>query len=101
MKYCSHCGKELDDADAFCPACGSPCDGNKQEEKKQPVEGEESNFIYSALSFIVPIIGIIFYVVEKNEHPRRAEDCIKWTLISLVFWTVLSLIIGFSFMFAY
>lgn len=46
MKFCQKCGSEMDDTSLFCPACGTP------------VEGEKKSF--NPTSFILGILGIIF-----------------------------------------
>lgn len=30
MKYCTYCGNQLDDNDAFCAKCGRKADSNNQ-----------------------------------------------------------------------
>ena len=30
MKYCSHCGAQLSDGQAYCPSCGTPAENQNQ-----------------------------------------------------------------------
>ena len=30
MKYCSHCGAQLSDGQAYCSSCGAPADNQNQ-----------------------------------------------------------------------
>lgn len=35
MKFCTHCGQQLDDSTAFCPNCGTPAAGQPQQAAPQ------------------------------------------------------------------
>ena len=63
MKYCIHCGKELNDDAVYCTSCGK-----KQEKPKQEVVEQKGNDglgfgIASICVFWFPILSIIFGII--------------------------------------
>lgn len=42
MKYCIHCGAEIEDDAAFCPKCGSPC--NSQPRGTNMRDGQDNYY---------------------------------------------------------
>jgi len=81
--YCYQCGKEVGDV-KFCPYCGAQLDGQTAQGTYQPINnqqtqysqpGDEPSFGYALLSFFIPIVGIILFVVWNQEFPLRAKSC--------------------------
>ena len=91
MKYCSNCGKELQDGASFCSNCGTAAIQEPkpeafivEEPKKAPVE-EKANVGLCILSFIIPLFGIIYWAVMNSEQPKTAKAC---GITALVSWGV-------------
>ncbi|GEM_PF-547270 len=60
MKYCSHCGKEIDDNVKFCPYCGQPVNGGfNGVGRNQSYEYSSSSSSGSALVLVAFILGIL------------------------------------------
>ena len=36
------------------------------------------------LSFFIPIVGIVYYFMKKNEAPKKAKDALQFGLAGLV-----------------
>ncbi len=100
MKYCRNCGKEIDENSSYCPECGAyvgdgPEQQNEQFNYQQPtkqnndVDGNNAGF--NVLSFFFPLIGLILYLVWKNQLPLRAKGCGKWALIGFITNIVISI----------
>ncbi len=99
MKYCSHCGEQLNDDVNYCPKCGLNVNQNNNFSKnsmsnvydssKSYDESSESTFIYSVIGFFVPIVGIILFCIWNNEYPSRAKSAIKGTLIAIAVYVIL------------
>ena len=72
MKFCRHCGSEMMDAAVVCTKCGCPV--VKEKKVSDPgLSGAEK-----VVSFLVPIIGIILWLVNRNSKPvssKEALDC--------------------------
>lgn len=48
----------------------------------------------NVLGFFFPVIGLILYLVWKDQTPRRANAVGKTALIGFVVWTVLSVLLS-------
>ena len=78
MKFCSKCGKELDDGAVICPGCGCAVDS------PAPVTNTKSDsgsFGWAVLGFFIPLVGLILYLVWKDEKPKCAK---KAGIVALV-----------------
>lgn len=63
--YCKNCGKEIDDNAAICIHCGVAQDFLKI--------NDDENIGWGVLGFFVPIIGLVLYLVWKDEKPKNAK----------------------------
>ncbi len=101
--FCSGCGQELLPDENFCSVCGKqrtpPAQG------AQPVFQQQVNPQMSyvqdapsggmtALGFFVPIVGLILYLVWKDQTPLKAHSAGKGALIGVIVWTALSIILA-------
>lgn len=94
--FCKKCGQEISDQTKYCPICGEPTDSqenNTQYVQPQPKVRADDRSVggYNVLSFFFPIVGLIFYLVWKQEYPVRARNCGKWALIGFIINIVLSI----------
>jgi len=87
MKYCKHCGQEVDDDATFCPNCGSKIENystnnyttssnrdnssNRHSHKIRETDGGTVGL--GILSFFVPIVGLILFLAWKYTNPRYAK----------------------------
>lgn len=86
MKYCSHCGKEIECYETVCPFCGATV-------PKQASDDDAKSFWWALLCFMFPIVGLILFIVWRKEQPLRASSCGKGALISVIIDVVLSVIL--------
>lgn len=82
MKYCSHCGKEIMDAAIICPNCGCSV-SDRNFKKDTPSAG------LNVLSFFIPLVGLILYIIYHNDSPNKAKGIAVWALIGFVFSIIL------------
>ena len=112
--YCQKCGKFLPDGTRFCTACGAPvsqfaaAEGNQSgTENGASFEGQgyyrspQQDPYYNAgttypapddapstgfgiLSFFFPLIGLILYLVWKDQYPLKAKSAGKGALIGVI-----------------
>ena len=66
MAYCKNCGQSIDDKAVICPHCGV-----SQETRHDVVD--DGVFLWGLLGCCIPIVGLILYLVWKNERPRTAK----------------------------
>ena len=48
----------------------------------------------TALGFFFPIVGLILYLVWKDQTPLKAKSAGKGALIGVIVWTVLSVVLA-------
>lgn len=76
IKFCTHCGKQILKDAVMCPYCGCAT------ESKASV-ADESNKGLNIISFLLPIVGAILYLVYHEKEPRKAAALGKWALYGL------------------
>jgi len=126
MKYCSNCGKELADGSAFCSECGAPQQTFQSEQQQayqesvhqqappqyqQPYHApqqapvvDSGSFGWALLGFFFPIVGLILFLVWKDQKPLTAKKAGLGALVSVIASVVISVIyfiIVFAFLMAY
>ena len=81
MKFCTKCGKELTDEAVICLNCGCFVNESKQEKAK---EEDSKSFGFGVLGFFFPIVGLILWLLWKDETPLRARSAGLGALISAI-----------------
>lgn len=71
----------------ICPKCGCAT-GNR----KAPAAEDSSGFGWAVLGFFIPIVGLILYLVWKNEYPMRARSAGKGALVSVILGVIVYVI---------
>ena len=96
MKYCQKCGKELMEEAVICTSCGCA-------QAKTVAENDSSSFGWALLGFCIPIVGLILYLVWKDNTPLKAKSAGKGALVAvitgIILWVIyfiLIMILGFS-----
>jgi len=79
MKFCSHCGRELADAAVVCPSCGC-----SQVPQKAAGEQDKSSAGMAWLGCCIPIVGLILWLVWKDDKPLKAKSAGKGALIGFI-----------------
>ena len=81
MKYCPYCRNELQDEEMVCPQCGFQYNqempnGVQQQPKYNVNLGEDNVSVWLViLSFLIPLVGFIYWGVKKNDRPKCAKAC--------------------------
>lgn len=91
--YCRYCGKEIEGDASFCPYCGAS-QAPRQEGSAggaQPVE--ESGVGWGILGFFVPLVGLILFLIWKDEHPARSKGAGIGALVSVCLGVVLGVLV--------
>lgn len=86
MKFCSHCGAQIDDNAVICVKCGCSVSGAKIDPQDAPSTG------FAVLSFFFPLIGLILYLVWHSSSPMKAKSCGKGALIGVIVSVVVSIL---------
>lgn len=96
--FCPKCGAEIDDKAVMCVNCGSTVTPMAPV-GIQPMEDNPSTLL-KIVCFLVPIVGLILYLVMKDTRPVSAKAYGKWALISVIVSVVLGIIGGCAGLFA-
>lgn len=108
--FCVGCGKELMPGEKFCTACGQrrvapvapparPQGANPQTGYAQtgyPQQASQPDVPsggMNALSFFFPGVGLILYLVWKDQTPVKAKACGKFAIIGAIVWVGLSILL--------
>lgn len=92
--YCSRCGREIDDKALTCPYCGTKTMNNLD----TFITNDQPSFGYAFISFIIPIVGFILYLIYRDERPKRAKSALKGAAAGIVVYILVVIsIIAFSF----
>lgn len=127
MAFCKHCGAEINEGAAFCPKCGASLNPapeqdlsqnqfpnqnqyqyqnqnqyqyqnpNQNQYNSQPPVVDSGSIGWGVLGFCIPIVGLILFLVWKDQKPRTAKVAGIGALISVVvgiLWYVLVIGVG-------
>lgn len=98
MKYCRHCGNELQDDDLFCPKCGTKQIVSEEEPKLSPeVEPKKSPIPEPELARVAtpPNTSVkpqSIWQKGKGETKLNAKDSIIFTAAYSVFYIVYAIL---------
>lgn len=101
--FCSGCGQELSPDENFCSVCGKQRTTSAQ--SAQPVFQQQVNpqmgYVQdapsggmTALGFFFPIVGLILYLVWKDQTPLKAKSAGKGALIGFIVGVTLNVILA-------
>lgn len=76
---CNTCGATIPDNATTCPYCGNAVTPTQS----YGAEVDEPSNGLNWLSLLVPIAGLVFFLVFKKDSPIKAKSCGKWALIGL------------------
>ena len=86
MKFCRLCGTELVDEAVICTTCGVMQDNTNKHSL------DKGGFLWALLGFIVPIAGLVIYIVYKPTKPKTSNACGFGFLIRAIIALVLLLV---------
>lgn len=67
--FCKYCGHEMNDNERFCTNCGNYVNDN-------PIQNQavdSGSFGWAVLGFLIPIVGLILFLVWRNTKPKSAK----------------------------
>ena len=90
--YCHQCGKEVNEESKFCPNCGTQL--TQTQKSYQPIQTnvvsseDAPSMGFAILSFFIPIVGLILFLVWKDEFPQKSKSCLKGLISGIVAYIV-------------
>lgn len=95
MKFCSHCGQQVDDNAVICVKCGCAIEGSGSV-VGNIAKDDAPNTGLAVLGFFIPVVGLILYLVNKDTHPKKAKSAGKGALIGFITGIVFGIIYGIA-----
>ncbi len=95
-KFCTNCGEPLKPHFKVCPNCGQPVN-KAQSQNDEPFkthtyrpkhEEEGDTFVWGVLSFFIPLLGLILFLVWQEDRPKAAKSAGTGALIGVIFGSV-------------
>ena len=94
--YCRKCGQKIHDEAVICPHCG--CSTGYNPNSNGNYNGDDAKSAgWAVLGAFFPLIGLILYLVWKDEKPLRASSIGKGAIIGVIISVVLSVISGIAY----
>lgn len=90
--YCKYCGKEIPNESKYCSYCGSNLYLNIENTKI-----DNASIGWFILGFLVPLVGLILFLLWEEEKPLTAKKVGLGALVSAIIQIILVIlvIIGF------
>ena len=85
MKYCVRCGGEMADTAVVCPQCGA---------QTVPPAEDKPDTAMNVISFFIPLVGLILFLVYHDRQPRKAKSAGKFALIGVGLAAAVVLVMG-------
>lgn len=89
--FCKNCGKEIDNQAYVCPHCGVRTERN---DGSTADADSGSKAGWGVLSFFIPLVGLILFLMWKQERPRTAKVCGICALVAVIIEVVVGIIYG-------
>lgn len=91
MGYCPSCGAHVEDDAYACASCGKVL---KVEQKTYV--NDTGGFGWGLLGFCIPLVGLILYLVWRDEKPATANAAGLGALLGFIISFIGGIIIGLS-----
>lgn len=57
-----------------------------------PKKNDESDSVLNTISFLIPLVGIIYYAVNQDNMPIKSASALKSALLPFLIWIILLII---------
>ena len=107
VKFCPSCGspniEQIDEDEYQCPYCGKTFNNHNTVAPQQTQQAYMYNGNVTdddvpttglnVLSFLIPLAGLVLYLVNRSEKPNCAKSYLKWAAISFAIGIVIQIIV--------
>jgi uncharacterized membrane protein YvbJ len=98
-KYCLYCGNEMDDNQDVCLKCGRSV--RQTNNVTNHYSNDTGSAGYGILGFFFPIVGLILFLVWKDDKPRSAKSAGIGALVGVISGVVLYIVMWVIFILAF
>ena len=82
-KFCSSCGKELDEKASFCVNCGVMMENDDKLEID--TFNDKGGFLWGLFGANAPIAGLILFIIWRKKRPKTAKAVGIGSLVYVIF----------------
>lgn len=86
MAFCKNCGRQIDDNAVICPGCGVA-------QNNTPATVDNGGFGWGLLGCCIPLVGLILFLVWKDNKPKTAKAAGIGALVSVGCYVLLYLLL--------
>ena len=88
MAYCRKCGAVIDEEAIICPHCGvEQVPGTYRQN-----QNDDGSAVWAIIGFLIPIVGLILWVVWHTDRPKSARMAGIGALVSVLAGLIIALI---------
>ncbi len=91
MAFCRNCGMEIGEDSLYCPGCGSR-QNNVQQVYRQPAVDDSGSIGWAILGFLIPLIGLILWLVWMDNRPKCSKmaglGALASVIAGILFWVL-------------
>lgn len=84
--YCQNCGQKQEENAAYCTKCGASLGRSLL----PPLPADKPSFGLGIAGFLIPLVGLILYLVHIDKYPRKAKSAGKGALMGVITFAVLT-----------
>lgn len=88
--YCNNCGQELPEGTQICSKCGVPIDSPQHQDILHTKE--QGIGLLGILCFLIPILGLVLFIVWKDTQRKKAKGAGIAALIGVICMVVLPIL---------
>lgn len=98
--FCKNCGEYIRGTSAYCPRCKSLLLFSRRKNLDKELldeycsEKDRNSVGADVISFIMPIIGILLYFLNKDTFPRKSRSIGESLILGCIVWA--AVIVAFS-----
>lgn len=89
---CQHCGKRIPEKSVGCPYCGKIISKQYSRPSSDYYHKNDSGTGWGILGFLFPLLGLILYLVWKEDYPNRASSVGAGAIVGFVISILISII---------
>lgn len=76
--YCNNCGKDVNENAVVCLHCGASVNN-------QNINNDSGGFLWGLLGCCIPLVGLVLYLVWRDQKPKTARAAGIGALVSVLF----------------
>ena len=89
MAYCKKCGREIDNTASHCAYCGAA----QNDATSAPQTVDNGGFGWGLLGCLIPIVGLILFLVWRDTKPKTSKAAGVGALVSVIVSVVLYVVL--------